>query len=78
MEKSSPAHFVDVLGIDALVGSNFSPEEDRTPRSHPVALISHGFWQRRLGSSPSVSQESIRLDGIRYSVVGVVAPSFTG
>jgi predicted permease len=54
------------------------PEEDETPGSHPVALISHGFWQRHFGGSPTVLDESIRLNGIRYSVVGVLPPSFTG
>ena len=59
-------NYFDVLGVDTLVGRTFLPEEDQTPGSHPVALISHGFWQRHFGSSPTVLDESIRLDGIRY------------
>jgi predicted permease len=71
-------NYFDVLGVDTLLGRDFSPEENRAPGENPVALISHGFWQRHFGGDPNVLGESIQLDGLRYTVIGVVPPSFTG
>jgi predicted permease len=71
-------NYFDVLGVDMLLGRDFSDEENRAPGENPVALISHGFWQRHFGGNPGVLGQSIRLDGLRYTVIGVVPPSFTG
>jgi predicted permease len=71
-------NYFDVLGVDMLLGRDFSAEENKAPGENPVALISHGFWQRHYGGDPGVLGESIRLDGLRYTIIGVVPPSFTG
>ena len=42
-------NFFDVLGLQAALGRTFSPEEDVTPNTHPVAVISHDLWQQRFG-----------------------------
>ncbi len=72
------ANYFDVLGVDMVLGRNFSPEEDRAPGETPVALLGHGFWQKQYGGDPSVLGQSIRLDGLRYTVIGIVPPSFNG
>ncbi|MEJ7710087.1 MAG: ABC transporter permease [Pyrinomonadaceae bacterium] len=41
-------NYFDVLGVRAKLGRTFLPEEDRTPGTHPVVVISHSLWQRRL------------------------------
>src|SRR4029453_16281742 len=45
--------YFDVLGVQAIVGSTIAQEDDRIPGSGgprgPVAVLRHGFWQRRLG-----------------------------
>ena len=42
-----------LLGIDARLGRLFSADDDRVGAT-PVAVISHGLWQRRFGSDPDV------------------------
>src|SRR5258708_28776013 len=42
------------LGVKALIGRTFLPEEDRTPNAHPIVVIGHGFWQRDFGADPNV------------------------
>ncbi len=34
-------NYFDVLGVPALVGRTFRPEDDRTPGGHPVAVLSY-------------------------------------
>ena len=38
-------NYFDVLGVKAMLGRTFLPEEDQTKNSHPVAVMSYGTWQ---------------------------------
>jgi putative ABC transport system permease protein len=69
------AAFFPVLGVSPALGRNFSPQEDK-PGGNPVALISHGFWQRRLGSDPTVVNKPLLLNGENYTVIGVLPQTF--
>ena len=46
--------FFKLIGVRMERGRGFTPEEDRTPGSHPVAVISFRMWQERLGADPGV------------------------
>jgi len=67
--------FFDVLGAEALLGRTFGPEDG--PGSTAVAILSHGFWQRRFGGDPSVVGRAITLDGGPMEVIGVLRPEHT-
>src|SRR5258708_27169581 len=45
-------NYFDVLGVKALIGRTFLPEEDRTPNAHPVVVIGYGLWERRFRPGP--------------------------
>ena len=45
--------FLSTLGVQPLLGRNFSPDEDR-PKSAGVALISYGLWKSRFGGDTNV------------------------
>ena len=64
-----------VLGITLSQGRVFSPDEDR-PGGAPVAIISHGIWQRRFGGNPQAIGMPLVLDGKSYTVIGVISPAF--
>ncbi|HYG08780.1 MAG TPA: ABC transporter permease [Pyrinomonadaceae bacterium] len=69
------AGFFNVLGVTPALGRNFSPDEDK-PGANAVALISHGFWQRRLGGDPSIINRPLLLNNESYTVVGVLPQTF--
>jgi putative ABC transport system permease protein len=69
------AAFFNVLGVTPALGRNFSPDEDK-PGGNPVALISHGFWQRRLGADPSILNKPIQLSNESFTVIGVLPQTF--
>lgn len=72
------ANFFSVLGANAAMGRTFLPEEDRNPGAHPVAVISYGFWQRRFGSSSDAVGKNIQLNGLRFTIIGVMPQGFIG
>ncbi|HKQ98580.1 MAG TPA: ABC transporter permease [Candidatus Polarisedimenticolia bacterium] len=67
--------FFDVLGVDAALGRVLLPEDDR-PEAPRVAVLSHGLWQRRFEGDPKVLGEPIVLNGLTYTIVGVLPDSF--
>jgi len=69
-------NYFDVLGVKALIGRTFAPEEDRTPNSHPVAVIGYGLWQRRFGSDHRVIGQKITLNEHDFTIIGVTAADF--
>jgi predicted permease len=64
-----------LLGIRAIVGRTFLPEEDAVGGA-AVALLSHRYWQRRFGADATVVGHEITLDGRKYRVVGVLPEAF--
>jgi putative ABC transport system permease protein len=71
-------NYFDVLGVPFVLGRGFAPDEDRLDESRPVAVLRHSFWKRRFGGDPDIVGRSIPLDGLPFTVIGVVAPEFTG
>lgn len=67
--------FFNVLGVDPILGRTFLASEDQ-PEAPRVAVLSHGLWQRLFASDPNVVGESIQLDGMPFTVIGVLPPSF--
>jgi putative ABC transport system permease protein len=63
------------LGVAPAAGRVFDEEEDR-PGGAPVVLLSHGLWQDRFGSDPSIVGRTVRVDGEARTVVGVMPASF--
>ena len=49
--------------------------EDERPGADPVALVGELFWQRRLGGSPAIIGQKIRVNGKLLRVVGVMPRS---
>ena len=68
-------NFFPVLGIQPQIGRQFTAEECKFNGPH-VVMLSHGLWERRFGSDPSVVGRTIRLDGADSTVVGVLPAAF--
>ena len=61
-----------MFGTPFLYGRDFLPEEGTLGKEHEVILMNK-LW-RRLGSDPNIVGKTIQLDGIPYTVVGVLGP----
>jgi putative ABC transport system permease protein len=71
-------NFFDTLGLRAALGRTFTAEEDKTPNTNPVAVISHSLWERRFAGAPNVIGQQIALNGHAFTVVGVTPAGFNG
>jgi len=70
------ATLLPTLGLEPLVGRNFSAEEDRPGGAH-VALISRAMWQQRFNGDPAVLGRTLTLDGAPYTIIGVLPEAAT-
>lgn len=68
------ASLLPALGLEPLVGRNFSADEDRPGGEH-VVLISHRIWQERLNRDPSALGQALTLNGAPYTIIGVLPPA---
>ncbi|MGH9940810.1 MAG: ABC transporter permease, partial [Pyrinomonadaceae bacterium] len=71
-------NYFDVFATPPARGRGFLPEEDRTPGTHPVAVISDAFWQRRFNSDPAVIGKTILLSNQPFTIIGITAKNFAG
>jgi predicted permease len=69
------ASFFPLLGVQPILGRALLPEEDQLG-ARPVAVISEGLWKRRFGSSRDVLGQSLTLNGVAYTIVGVIPADF--
>jgi predicted permease len=74
--------FFEMLGVVASLGTTIGRDDDVTPgaggRRGPVAVLSHGFWQRRFGGQASAIGAPIVLNGQPFTIVGVAPQGFAG
>jgi predicted permease len=67
--------FFSILGVKPVMGRTFLPADDQIG-APPVAMISAGFWKRRLSSAPDVIGKSLTLDGKEFTIIGVIPSDF--
>ncbi len=67
--------FFGIMGSDAIRGHTFTNGESRTGAA-PVAIISYGLWRSVMNGSEDAIGKPIRVDGMRFTVVGVMPPGF--
>ena len=67
--------FFATLGVKPILGRDFSPSEDR-PHAAPAAIISDRLWRDRFASSPQALGKSVIMEGVEFTVIGVLPPGF--
>lgn len=68
----------ELAGIPAAVGRMFRSEEDQTPGTHPVMIVSHSFWRSHLSADPAAVGQTLTVNGVALTVIGVAPVDFTG
>ncbi len=68
-------NMLPLLGVRPALGRPFVQGEDTAGNDHEV-ILSYGLWQRRFSGNATALGKSILLDGIPYTIVGVMPPDF--
>ena len=71
-------NYFSVLGVNAVLGRTFTPDDDRIPDGEPLAVLSYSFWKQRFGGDPSVLGQTLLLNNHQMTIVGVAQPGFAG
>ncbi|HUA64192.1 MAG TPA: ABC transporter permease, partial [Verrucomicrobiae bacterium] len=69
--------YFPVLGVLPLLGRPIGPADDTGP-GNPVAVLSYGYWQDRLGGETSVLNQPIKVNSQTFTIVGIAPRGFTG
>ena len=69
------AGFLRLMGVSPALGRGLLPRDESTVANASVVL-SHGFWLRRFGGARDVVGRSITMNGLAFTVVGVLPQSF--
>jgi putative ABC transport system permease protein len=72
------ADYFTVLGLRATVGRTLTAADDGQRDGPAIAVLNHGFWMRQYGGDPSILNRTIRLNKVPFTVVGVLAPGYSG
>ncbi|HEU4565152.1 MAG TPA: ABC transporter permease, partial [Gemmatimonadaceae bacterium] len=70
--------YFPVLGVRPALGRLLGPADDETIGGHYVAVLSHSYWESRLGASPAVLNQTITINGHPMTIVGVAPRGFDG
>jgi predicted permease len=63
-----------LLGIEPIMGRQFTAEDAAAIGSEPTVILTHGLWQRRYGADPAIVGKSISVNDRARTVVGVLPP----
>jgi putative ABC transport system permease protein len=67
--------FLQALQPEIALGRGFSEDEDR-PGGERVVVLSHSFWQQHFAGAADVLNRQISIEGLPFTVVGVLPPDF--
>src|SRR4051812_47832831 len=67
-----------ILSVQPALGRLLTPADDDAPDAHPVVVVSHRFWENKLGADPAVVGRTLTVNGKPLTIVGVVSPDFEG
>jgi putative ABC transport system permease protein len=72
------ASYFPLLGVRPAIGRSFRADEDDVAKPSALVVLSDGLWRRRFASDPSIVGRPITLNGQPFTVLGVMAPGFSG
>src|ERR1700733_8194683 len=70
--------YFPVLGVGPTIGRTFTPDDDRVPDGHPVAVLSYSYWQSRFAGDRTILGKNVVVNGHNFTLVGVAQPGFDG
>ena len=70
--------YFPVLGVNPTLGRTLNDTDDQVTGNHPVAVVSYSWWESRLGRRSDAVGQTINIDNVVYTIVGVAPRDFFG
>ncbi len=71
-------NYFTLLGIEAAFGRTFTPDEGEGVKDEAVVILSYKLWQNRFGANPQIVGDSVNINSVPFTVIGVAPRAFTG
>src|SRR5688572_7055970 len=71
-------NFFQVLGVNAALGRELTPEDDDRAAPRAVMVLSHKGWSRLFSNDRNVIGRSLMVNGTPFAIVGVMPEGFRG
>ena len=70
------ADLLSLLGVQPMLGRVFLPDDDKPSETGRVVILSQPLFQKRFNADPAILNQAITLNGVSYTVVGVMPAGF--
>jgi len=70
--------YFPVLGIQPALGRLIGAGDDPAPGESPVVVLGYGYWQTQLGADSAVLNQTVVVNGVAMTIVGVAPRGFFG
>src|SRR5438067_1664929 len=71
-------NYFSLLGVRPALGRLLTTDDDQTPGSSPVVVLSYDFWKNQLGGAADIVGRKVLVNQYPMPVVGAAAPAFHG
>jgi putative ABC transport system permease protein len=71
-------NYFDVLGVRPSFGRLLTPDDDKVPGGHPLAVLSYAYWQQHFGGDPGILNQALLVNNTELTIVGVAQKGFDG
>ncbi len=71
-------NYFEMLGVKPALGRFFTPDDDKAPGAHPVAVLTYDCWQKRFAGDPQAIGKTVIVNGRNFTIIGVARQGFYG
>ena len=71
-------NFFDVLRVKTVIGRPIESRNDTFSDDRFVTVLSYDFWQDAYGGQVSAWNSVLRINGVRFRIIGIAPPGFHG
>jgi predicted permease len=70
--------YFPVLGLRPALGRLLGPEDDRIDRQADSVVLAHAYWRSEFNGDPDVVGQTLQVDDVPLTIVGVAPDGFHG
>lgn len=70
------ANYLQLLGVQPLLGRFFSADEDKTG-GPAVVVLCYSYWQKKFNADPGLVGQTLTIDGKPHTIIGILPASFS-